>query len=208
MIVNEKSSVYINPRDRASVLAMLDQLSGAEANKANVRGINRTLTGVRTDGVRILSDHYALTASAIRESWKISQARFDDPSGVVGSQGTFIRLVKFGARQNKTGVSVKVLQKNPRATIAHAFIAKLKNNQSEDQVYWRKWKGFRKKPVAGRNYAAMPMQYRFPVKALYGPRIQDYLGDPGIIDTLTAMAGERLSKNMKHEVEYLLSQVK
>ncbi|MCK9362132.1 MAG: hypothetical protein M0P74_00795 [Syntrophales bacterium] len=201
-------AIYINPRDVESIRAMLRGLNRDEVDKANARGINLTLTGVRTDGTKILSDHYALTASAIRDSWKIGKAKFRDPTGVVSSQGTFIRLIKFGARQNNTGVSVKVLKQNPRATIAHAFIARIRGDQRADQVYWRKWKGTHKKPVPGRGYKNLPFQYRFPVKALYGPRIQDYLGDPGIIATLMELAGERLEKNMRHEVDYLLSQVK
>jgi len=202
------SIVHVNPRDVEGVRAMLAHIGGDEAEKASVRAINRTMTGVRTDGIRILSEHYALTASAIRESWHISRARFRDPCGVVGSRGTFIRLSKFGARQTKTGVSVKVLRRNPRAVVAHAFIARVKSGQRDDQVYWRQYKGPRKRAVTGRAYARMPFEYRFPVKALYGPRIQDHLGDPAIIEKLTRMAGERLSKDMKHEVEYLLSQVR
>lgn len=197
--------ITINPRDIEDVKRSLAKLSGDEAKKAMSRGINSTLTGVRTDGVKILKDHYALTATAIRKSWSIRKAAFKDPSGSISSKGTFIRLIEFGARQNTSGVSVKVLQTNPRATIKHAFIAKF---GTKDQVYWRKYKGARKKPVAGRAYARMPFGYRFPIKALYGPRIQDYLGDPGIIGTLQRMAGDRLTKNMAHEVDYLISQAR
>jgi len=216
------SAIVINPKDRAEVKALLNRLGKDEAKKAMVRGINSTMTGVRTDGVKILSDHYALTASAIRESWKIRKAQFRDPSGVVSTQGTFIRLVKFGARQTKAGVSVKVLKKNPRAVIAHAFITKIKRGQSQDQVYWRKYKGasvkqnksemaigrsgyvFNRK--TGRYFPvwALPRRYRFPIKALYGPRIQDHLSDPQVMRTLEKMAGDRLTKNMKREVEAIL----
>ena len=193
--------IKINPIDVAEVKRLLAGLNDTEVKKSLSRGINTTLTGVRTDGSKILSDHYALTASAIRASWNITKSHFYDPHGVVSSKGAAIRLKEFGAKQNKTGVSVKVLKKNPRVTIEHAFFAKLKNNE---QVYWRKWKGPRKKPVPGRSYAKMPFDYRFPVKALYGPRIQDYLGDPGIIGTLQKMSGDRLKKNMQREVDALL----
>jgi len=197
-------TIRINPKDVADVKAMISNLSSEEANKAMTRAINETLTGVRTDGTKILSDHYALTASAIRESWKIKKATFSDISGVASSEGTFIRLIKFGAKQTKTGVSVKVLKDNPRAVIPHAFIGGLKKGQKAEQVYWRKYTGPRKKAVPGRAYARMPYEYRFPVKALYGPRIQDYLGDPGIIDTVVKLSGERLSKNMRREVDALM----
>jgi hypothetical protein len=193
--------VQMNPRDVAEVKKTLSRLAGDEANKAMVRGINKTMTGVRTDGVKMLKDHYALTASAIRKSWRIRKALFRDPHGVVSSKGTFVRLKEFGARETKTGVSVKVLRTGPRKVVKHAFFATLKQNK---QVYWRKWSGPRKAKDPRMAYGKLPMQYRFPVKALYGPRIQDHLGDPQIIGTLTKLAGQRLSKNMAHEVDYLL----
>jgi len=197
-------SVTINPQDVRGVKTLLNKINASDVNKALVRSINTTLTGVRTDGVKMLSDHYALTASAIRESWKIQKAAFNNPSGVVSTAGTFVRLIKFGARQTKTGVSIKVLKKNPRAVIKHAFISKIRAGQHEQQGYWRQYKGARKKVVPGRAYAQMPYAYRFPTKALYGPRLQDYLGDPGIIGTLTKMAGERLTKDMARQVDAIL----
>ena len=198
------NAVRIDSRDIAEVRALLNRLGRDETNKAMARGINATLPGVRTDGVRILSEHYALTASAIRESWKIRKAPFRDPFGVVSTQGTFIRLARFGAKQTKTGVSVKVLKKNPRAVIERAFLARAKKGQREEQVYWRKYKGPRKEPVRGRAYAKMEFMYRFPIQALYGPRIQDYLDDSGIIGTLQNLAAERLTKNMAREVDSIL----
>jgi hypothetical protein len=201
-------AIKLNPKDVADVKSMLSKLSNDEANKALSRGVNLTMTGVRTDGTKILSDHYALTASAIRESWKISKSTFRDPTGVVSSRGTFIRLKEFGAHQTKTGVSVKVLKRNPRVVIEHAFIAKVWKRQNEEQVYWRKYHGPRKPNDPRKRYMGLPGKYRFPIKALYGPRLQDYLGDPAIIGMLTKMAGDRLSKNMAHEVNYLLSQAR
>lgn len=54
----------------------------------------------------------------------------------------------------------------------------------------------------------LPEDYRLPVRALYGPRIQDYISDPVHMALLSKMAGDRLIKNMQHEVEYLLSLAK
>lgn len=196
-------TIKINPKDIEDIKKLLRSLAGDDANKALARGINKTMTGVRTDGVKILKDRYALTATAIRKSWKIRNAHFKDLNGVVSTQGTPIRLKEFGARKVPAGVSVKVLRTNPRTIVKHAFFAKL---GLEDRVYRRKHEGARKKPVATRVYAKLPFKYRFPIHALYGPRIQDHLGDPEIIGTLQRMAGERLGKNMEHEVDYLLKQ--
>jgi len=198
------NAIRIDSRDLAEVKALLNRLGKDETNKAMARAINATLPGVRTDGVRILSEHYALTASAIRESWKIRKALFRDPFGVVSTQGTFIRLARFGAKQTKTGVSVKVLKKNPRAVIEHAFLARAKKGQREEQVYWRKYKGPRKPLVRGRAYAKMEFLYRFPIEALYGPRVQDKFDDPVIMGTVQNLAAERLTKNMAREVDSIM----
>ena len=198
-------SVTINPREVEAVTKMLRVLVSEDSKKALVRGLNKTMTGVRTDGVKILKDRYALTATAIRDSFKIKKAAFSDPHGVVSTKGTFIRLMKFGARQTPTGVSVKVLRASPRKIIKHAFFAKLGKTE---QVYWRKWRGARKKYDPRKVYAKMPFGYRFPVHARYGPRIQDHLDDPAIIGKLLEMAGQRLTKNMEHEVDYLLRSVR
>ena len=206
-------SAHMDYRDVADVKEMLKKLSRDESRKAMARGINKTMTGVRTDGTKILTERYALTATEIRKSWKIKKAPFKNPHGVVSSKGTFIRLIKFGARPSRTGVSVKVLRGGARKVIKHAYIGHAKKGQRLEQVYRRKWDivwpSSHKKPVnKKRAYAKLPLEYRFPVEALYGPRLQDHLGDGNIFKVLTKMAGDRLLKNMKHEVEYLLSQAR
>lgn len=218
-------SVRINPQDVEDVKQMLKKLYGDDLAKAQMRGLNKTADGVRTDGVRMLTDYYALTASEIRASWKVSKAALRNPIAAVSSKGTFIRLMQYGAKQKNDGVSVRVLKSSGRKTVKHAFIGKLRSDQKNDQVYRRKYhdenragKTSRINKMAGkvgwiwsakqnRYFPAkwMPEEYRRPVKALYGPRIQDYLSDPAQISVLQKLAGERLVKSMKHEVEYLLS---
>lgn len=195
--------ITINQNDIAEIRTMLRQIKD-EAPKAVVRAINETMPGVRTDGTKLLSDHYALTAPSIRESWKINKAKFRDPHGVVSTAGTFIRLINYGAKQTKTGVSVKILKAGKRKVIKHAFISTVRKDQSNKQVYWRTYKGPHSKPVSNRAYAKMPLKYRVPVEALYGPRIQDYLGDPYVMSMLTKMTEERLSKNMRRAIESIL----
>jgi hypothetical protein len=203
---NNNFHIKINGNDLKNVQDMLGDIKGAP-EKVTVRAVNKTLTGVVTDGTAILKEHYALTATAIRESFKVNKCAFKDPGGSVSSKGTFIRLINFGARQTKTGVSVKVLSANPRKVLTHAFIGNVRKDQTNKQVYWRKYQGPHKPPVPGRAYAKMGFEYRFPVRALYGPRIQDYLGDENVFKTLTNMAQERLTKNIQHELDYLVSQI-
>jgi hypothetical protein len=211
--MSKSMSVRIDPKDMAEVQKSLSRLSGDEVKKAMSRGINRTLTGVRTDGTDILARRYALKKSDIMYSWKIRKGAFRDPHGVVSTTGVFLRLKLFGARQTKTGVSVKVLRQGSRKVIKHAYIGTAKKNQKFEQVYRRKWDiewpASHKKPVNRKiAYAKLPLEYRFPVEALYGPRIQDYLARENIMTELRKKSGERLIKNIEHEVDYLMSQAK
>lgn len=236
-------NIKIDPKDMQEVRDVLSKLSGDEVKKATVRSVNKTMTGVRTDGVKILTDHYALTASAIRESWSIKKAYFDNPLGVVSSTGMFIRLINYGARQVNSGVSVKVLKSGGRKIVQHAFIGKIRvdrrahkpslegkmiTGQSNEQVYRRVYhdekhggKSSKIRMMAGKvgfiwsakqnRYIPakwLPEEYRLPVRALYGPRIQDYLADPVQIKLLTDLAGKRLIQYVAHEVDYLLSKAK
>lgn len=221
-------TIKIDEKDFASVRAALNTLTGDEMVKAQVRGFNKTSEGVRTDGVKMLTEYYALTASEIRASWKIKKAAFKNPSAVVSTAGTFIRLMKYGAKQTNAGVSVRVLKSSGRKVVEHAYIGRVRSDQKNDQVYRRKYRDEGKggktskiNKMAGKvgyvwsnkynRYIPakwLPNEYRLPLKALYGPRIQDYLADPVHIALLEKLAGERLIKNMTHEVDYLLSLAK
>ena len=226
-------NIRINPREIEEIKEMMKSLKGDEIKKVQVRAINKTTVGVRTDGVKMLTDYYALPSTAIRESWSISKAAFKSPVAAVSSKGAFIRLMKYGAKQVNSGVSVKVLKKGARKIVKHAFIGKLIPGQSQDQVYRREWHNNKRggnisaaaQAMARKGYIWSKRQkryipakwmeifaqtgeyseYRNPVNALYGPRIQDYLADSTHYDVLLKLAGERLTKNMKHEIDYILS---
>ncbi len=235
------------------VKRMLSVLGSDESRKAQARGINKTMIGVRTDGVKMMADRYALTASDIRESWRINNCKISEPSGDVSTKGVPIRLMKFGARQVASGVSVKVLKNEGRKIVKGAFIGKINKGQTEDQVYIRQWKfdnpGGKSKSGSGAkgkagyvwssrqkrwipakwmggyqgimrgqglynpNRAASldetgsTLGYRFPVKSLYGPRIQNIF-DTVNFKRLMDLAETRLFKNIDHEVNYLLSLAK
>lgn len=226
----------MNAQDVDEVKRALAQLKGNEPKKALSRGINKTMTGVRTDGVKMLTEYYALTAKKIRESWKINPCRINTPSGDVSTRGSYINLIEYGAKQTPSGVSVKVLKKSGRKTVMHAFIGKIKSSQNAAQVYRRKWQDKNEATHATPLQQAMAMKgfiwskrqkrwipakwmdnyyqntgefrYRFPVRSLYGPRVQDFLADEQHFLILKKMADERLRVNVAHEVDYLLMLMK
>ena len=196
-------TVTINPRDMEEVRELLKGLRSTEIDKVLTSTINTTMTGVVTDGTKILYDHYALPSAVIKASWSINRYNYAFPSGRVFCQGEFIRLKEFGAKKVKAGVSVKILREGSRETVAHAFFTTLGYKKGE-QVYRRKWKTVGKRPIRSTGfYRNLPFEYRFPVKALYGPRIQDYLGDPPRFNVLQDKAGDRLIKEAERRVSAL-----
>jgi len=224
----------MNVRDVAELKRTLDKLSGEEQKKAMMRGINKTMDGVKTDGVKMMSQYYALTAAKIRESWKANKCSVTNLSGSVFSRGSYLNLKEYSAQQTPSGVTVKILKNSGRKTVMHAFIGKIKSNQKADQVYRRVW--YDEKHTSrqtGLNAGMMNMhgyiwskrlkryipakwmetfamtgehsKYRWKVRSLYGPRVQDYIADDNHFEILKRMTDERLGKNMDHEVKYLLS---
>jgi hypothetical protein len=171
--------------------------------KVKARAVNRTLTGMRTDAVREIQKEITPKAKVIRSSFKIKKAYQSHPKGSLTSEGRPLNLVHFRARQTKKGVSVQVKKQKKRKLLKHAFIAKL---GYKPRVYWRKYKGPRKK-VRPINYAALPFLFRFPVKPLHGPRIPDILSNDDVMNRLEEKADERLKKNFNHELKYFLGKL-
>lgn len=195
-------TIEINQRDLDEVYALLQYVKGG-AERAIQRAINKTLPGVRTDGTQILYDHYNLTKKAIRGSFQVFKAGRGRLSGAVVTKGESQNLIEFGAKAVKAGVSVKVLRGKPRSVVPGAFIITIKSGKKI--VVDRKWAGA-KRPVKKIAYAALPRQYRYPIKGLFGPRIQDYLGDMERHIGWQQKAATRLEKNIQHEAEFLIHQ--
>lgn len=202
--------------DMASVSFALRNIRGG-AQTAIMRSVNKALTGVKTDMARETAKELALTQKRIKKDITVTKANKATLSGVVTTEGRPVNLEQFKARQNKKGVSVKILKSKPRQTIKGAFIFLGKAGKKSGQnrlVGWRdkdaeggEHIGTRKKRP-GVAYGAMPKQYRLPVEALYGPRIQDVTGKPEIIKKIEDKAGVRLEKELSRQTQLLLDKQK
>jgi hypothetical protein len=198
------ATIVLDKDDLDDVVSVLKGIKGG-ANKAIRLSINKGLTGVRTDMVRETRNVLNVKAKTVRQSIFLKKASAGSMSAYARSTGKPLNLFHFGAKQNKKGVSVKVLKDLARQTIEHAFIAKL--SQSGPGVYWRKktqYVGTKKKTKTDRAYAAMPWKYRFPIEALTGPRIQDVMGRPDVIQKIEEGARVRVRKELDHQVQKIL----
>lgn len=197
--------LQINPHQLEDCYSYLKYIKNG-VDTVIMRAINKTLTGVRTDGVQILYDRYNLTKKRIRNAFAISKAKPGIITGKIAARvsttGKSISLLDYGARPVKAGLSVKVLRSSPRSIIPGGFIAKMKSGKILS--VWREWHKFKKPMRANFKYGRLPRKYRLPIKQLYGPRIQDYLGDDANHKKWQDMASERLKGHMAHEAEYLI----
>ncbi|NLC71168.1 MAG: hypothetical protein GX751_07415 [Desulfuromonadaceae bacterium] len=158
------------------------------------RAINDTLTGVKTDADREVRAVYNLKSARVKKDFKLRRATDSNLSGAFVASGEPVGLFQFGAKQNKKGVSVKVLKSEPRKTVRHAFIRiPATRAYTGRQVFWRaKEEG----KMVGRD----------PLHRLEGPRIEDALAKPEVQKALEQKASERLNKYLDHETSYLLGQ--
>jgi hypothetical protein len=116
------------------------------------------------------------------------------------AKGKPIGLISFsGTKQLKSGfVSFKVHRKEPTTKLRHAFIARATGN---DHVFERLDWG--KRPFRpGFPYAVLPHKYRFPLERLTGPRIEDDYSQKLIIDPVSIMAANRLTKNVDSQIDF------
>jgi len=193
------------------------------APRALKGAVNRTLTGVKTDMARETQKVLNLKQKRIKKDISVvKKATTSDFSGRVSSKGQPVNLIQFGAREKKRGVSVKVLRSEPRKTIpgAFTFMAKYKEKGSGLRkinllVGWREkteknaqYLGTKKKRMPDEAYATLPERYRYPVEALHGPRIQDIMSRPEVMQPVKGKAQVRVKKDLASQVDRLLDRQK
>lgn len=201
-------SVTLDRSDwRELQLALRNVRNGAP--RALKSAVNRTLTGVKTDMARETQQRLALKQQRIKEDIKIAKkATTRDFSGRVSSSGQPVSFYQFGAKQRKKGVSVRVLKSEGRKTVRGAFIARGKYGNK--MVFWRQvtsdnaGKINTKKKKPWMVYAKLPEEYRYPVEALHGPRIQDITARPEVMQAVQDKATVRLRKELASQTDRLL----
>ena len=181
--------VQISKSDIAAVESLLSDVKNGSV-KAMVTAINSTATTTKVQVKKRLGQELNLKASRINQDLSVDKANYQKISGAVRCTGDPIGLINFGATQKRTwaGTKVKVMKSSARSTIKHAFITTAKGAKN---VFWREMKG-------GKRVA------RFKIERLTGPRIEDILAKPEIIDPINKDAGDLLVVNLGKKVDDIL----
>ncbi len=191
-MATQEIRIQLNRADVESLRELLSALDEPSRTKAIVRAMNRTARGVRTDISREVRSKVNIKAKDVKDGMRLWLANKDRPSVRITIAGTRRRLILFGGRQTKTGVSVQVYKGKGRRIIPHAFIRRGKSNARED-VFWRA------KAAGGR------MVGRYPILLRYGLALPEAF-EWTSREAVEAQARERLKKNLEHEIDYLLQQ--
>ncbi len=193
--------------EQSDVREVKRALSGIRkgTDKALKNAVNRTLTKTKKFMADETTTVLNVKKSRVRKSLQTRRASPTTLSGSVRSTGKPLNLIEFGAREKKSGVSVKIWRNQGRETIKHAFI--FTADHGKRLVAWRKdTKGHvgsaKKKDWMA--YGALPKKYRLPIEALTGPRIQDIMDRRDVITKIEDKAGIQIKKELDHQVEQLL----
>jgi hypothetical protein len=159
--------------------------------KVMSRAINKTATSVRAKMVRDISSKIALKQKEIREDISIRKATYSRWQASVNLSRHRHGLIRFGARQTRTGVSYRIDKARGRKTIPHAFIATMNNAEN----VWVRVKGDDGKLVG-----------RFPVRRLKGISIGEaWRRSAPMVMSGYAHAQETLEKNIDSQIKLLLA---
>lgn len=187
-------TVRLNRSELQEVEDILAALAPDSRVRAIVRAMNRTAKGVRTDISREVRAKVNLKVKDMKDATTLWLANRNRPGIRITVSGKRRRLMLFGARQTRTGVSVQVYKDRGRKIIPRAFVNTGRQNGRQD-VFWRA-KGSDGKLVG-----------RTPIKILFGlsiPEVFDYKAR----EVVEGQAKARLFKELTHEVDYLLKQAK
>lgn len=198
-------SIKIDKEDLANVESAMVGVKNGYA-KVLVRSLNKTILGVRTDAVKEIGKEITPKAKIIRDTFVLSKATYAWLKATVKSTGWPVPVIHYAARSVKKGVTYKIRQAGGRLLLKHAFIATMKSGHKG--VFWREYKGTPTKKVKPNvKYGALPERMRLPISQRYGPAVQDIFGDNKVMEPILKKAGDRLSKELNHQLDFELSKL-
>lgn len=206
--------INVSDRDLAEVRALLAGVSNGAAT-AIYRAINKGLSTAKTQAAKGVGARLGLKAARIKKDFSLKKARRADLSGALVSTGAPVGLINFSPRVVKKGVSVIVRRSGGRKLLKHAFRATSKKARkdgttySTEHLWWRSYSG----PRSGtgtkhaRYFAGLPAgnKYKGPdLERLSGPRIEDILAAPEVINVVQAKAADQYTASLVTETEAIL----
>jgi hypothetical protein len=177
------------------VKPLMDAIKGIEKGQRKVvtRALNKTAQGARTDAVTLIRQELNLKAKAIRDGLSIKRATWGNQQATLVARGKHgISLINYsprpsrpGGRRPARGVSVHIKKRGQRKVVAGSFLVRTPSGQVG--VFKR---------VSG--------SPRLPIKQLSGVGFIGYLQRGALQRRLRRRIDDRLQKNLRHEIEFLL----
>ena len=193
--------IEVDAEDLRKLRQMIRDLSDQE--KALYRSLKKTLGNMKTQSAKEIRRHLNLKAARVKKDLSAIGPNKSDLSARLRCKSRPVGLTRFGAKQNRKGVRVKVLKGGSSRQIDYAFIADLKNGNQQVVIRQTDMRGTEpQKP--GVNYPALPHKYRLAIKVLYGPRVADWLARPEIRNPVERFAADKLSENIDREIMAIL----
>jgi hypothetical protein len=207
--------------DEAKLQEITDLLGyvGENSNKALCRAINKSLSGAKTDSAKEIYQVLNLAQKRIKENMQIKRATYKNLNAKLWSTGESIPLIDYGATGVKSGgITVKIKKNQGKKSIRGAFVARMKSGHVG--IFWRTEGPGSHRPsaeigagipigqVGPETYFTFPgiwpEERRLPILELKGTKVEDVFGDS--MDAIQDKVNDRFSKNLDHEVTYLLRQ--
>lgn len=166
-------------------------LDPAVAKKTYVSVLNKTATQVKTKAVKTITDKYTLKPTYVKGKVKIIRARGNRLYAIIESGGFRLSLLRYGARQIKMGISVKVKKRGGRKRIASAFKETMRGNVG---IFIRRRIGGGKKRYG-----------RLPVEAITGPALPVLLGSKDVSNIILDFGGRTFERLFFNEYSWRLT---
>lgn len=191
-----------NPK--AIIAGFADKLKSKVIKQATVRAVNRTLTTVRAEASRTITEHLKLKAKdakdAITMTKAVPKADVEDIVGLITIRGRPLPLSLFSPKERivkvqanrfgstRTGVTVNI--KGQRKLVPGGFLRTLASGHVA--------------VLARKNQNSNNSR---PTKELKTTSVVDIFKTPGVMKDLARNARATFAKNLRHELQYQLDRM-
>ena len=232
MPVVKSLSIEINSEQLNAVRGLVEKF-GKKARKPLAWAINKTMTGSATargtgglikDSVDEMAKYINLQKGILKKGphspghkaseknrvWSVEKSTPDDLGGKLSCTSKNLQLIHYSnqrgsARAHAKSIFVQVLKERKKKKMKGVFIPKLKSGHiglftrvKESNAITPRGKQAYKKGRSG----------RARIRELYGARISDFYSNTPMLDEIIMKkAGERLDKNLAHEIDYFITKM-
>jgi len=189
--------------DERSTQELLAIVEGTDIySDALARSINRALTATRTASSKHARQRYTASAGDIRKSFSLRRANRSRQEGLALSSGRPIPLSRFGARETRSGVSVRVRKDRGRQTIDRSFRGR--GSLRGTRVFRRT--GEPKRPARTGRWKGTGVN-REPIEQLFGPSVPQMIQNIGVQNQVLGRAEDVYLNTLDNELRRRLRQL-